>query len=184
MLLPSLLFCVSFIFVFGLFLLSADGFRCYTSDSRRAATPTKRSSVTLHARRGGWPWDFGKNEKGTNVDETKELLKKKMFRCRPNGLKASAGDREAITNLVEALEKVNPTKRPAYSPLMNGFWRMLYTDLEPAAASSGKLGPFVGDVFQDLDSTNGIIKNILSIKFPTIKGALVAFQRIKDPDTW
>jgi hypothetical protein len=48
----------------------------------------------------------------------------------------------------------------------------------------GKLGPFVGDVYQDLDSSSAIIKNVLDIKSPPIQGALVADQGIYDDQTW
>lgn len=61
---------------------------------------------------------------------------------------------------------------------------MLYTDLSPPATSAGKLGPFVGDVFQDLDSAQNTITNLLKISFPPIKGGLVAKQTILDPQTW
>jgi hypothetical protein len=67
---------------------------------------------------------------------------------------------------------------------MNGFWRMNYTDYSPSGPSSGQLGPFIGDVFQDLNSTEGIIKNLLSIKFPPITGGLLARQSIEDISTW
>jgi hypothetical protein len=99
-------------------------------------------------------------------------------------LPASPAQQEAIRTLVDEIELVNPTANPAYSPLMNGYWRMLYTDFTPAAASSGKLGPFVGDVYQDLDSTQATIRNILKVRFPPIDGALIASQRVKSADTW
>lgn len=61
---------------------------------------------------------------------------------------------------------------------------MVYTDYSPSGPSSGQLGPFVGDVFQDLDSSKGIIKNLLKIEFPPIAGGLIGLQTIKDPSTW
>ncbi len=67
---------------------------------------------------------------------------------------------------------------------MNGFWRLLYSDFNPPATSSGKLGPFVGEVFQDLNSNIGEIRNILRLNFPPIQGGLVARQTIRDPQTW
>ena len=118
------------------------------------------------------------------IDSTKAELFKRTAACEPNGLRATANQRIQITELVEALEKLNPTSNPALSEKMNGFWRMLYTDFTPAAASSGKLGPFVGDVFQDLDSKEGIIKNILKIGFPPVSGALVANMSIYNKKTW
>lgn len=67
---------------------------------------------------------------------------------------------------------------------MNGFWRMIYTDYSPSGPSSGQLGPFVGDVFQDLDAPAGRITNILRVDFPPVLGGLVAFQSVQDPVTW
>jgi hypothetical protein len=47
------------------------------------------------------------------------------------------------------------------SPLMAGFWRLLYSDFDPPAPSSGKLGPFVGSVYQDLDPKAGVGRNMI-----------------------
>lgn len=118
----------------------------------------------------------------------KDLLEV-MSRCQPNGINVAASVRSEISIIVEELEGRNPTERPALSDRMNGFWRMHYTDFSPPATSSGKLGPFIGEVYQDLYPTNqtsnsGVIKNILRITFPPIVGALVAKQRIVADDTW
>jgi hypothetical protein len=67
---------------------------------------------------------------------------------------------------------------------MNGFWRLLYSDFNEKGSSGGKLGPFVADVFQDLDSKSGKIKNLLKLRFPPIQGGLLAKQIVKDPNTW
>ena len=69
---------------------------------------------------------------------------------------------------------------------MNGFWKMIYTDFHPPALSSGKLGPFIGDVFQDLDGKQGIVKNLLRINFNVIEiiGGLIAKQTIENKNTW
>eukprot|EP00466_Bigelowiella_natans_P006030 jgi/Bigna1/143017/aug1.75_g17725 len=114
-------------------------------------------------------------------EEIKTQLREACRETRPNGINASPTQRAKVNDLVDVLEGANPTGRPALSPLMYGFWRMLYTDFSPAAPSSGQLGPFVGDVYQDL--SEGIIKNILVIP-PLLKGALVANQRVRDPNTW
>ena len=53
--------------------------------------------------------------------------------CQPNGLTASVEQQTALKELVNQIELLNPTPNPAYSPLMNGYWRMLYTDFTPAA---------------------------------------------------
>ena len=105
---------------------------------------------------------------------------------------------------MKVLEKYNPTSVPAYSSKMNGMWKLLYTDFAPAAASSGKLGhsniylqipplayllihptgPFIGDVYQNLDSNVGIIKNILKLDFLRVEGSLIAKQSIVNGNTW
>jgi hypothetical protein len=125
-----------------------------------------------------------KGPSGPSAIELKRSLSDVVSKTQPNGIKAKPDQREEVNRLVEQLEKVNPTKNPANSPIMNGFWRMTYTDYAPAAPSSGQLGPFIGDVYQDLDSNAGIIKNILDIKFPPLRGALIAKQRVKDKVTW
>lgn len=102
----------------------------------------------------------------------------------PNGLIATQKQRQSITSLVEVLEQTNPTPKPARSTKMSGMWKLLYTDFSPAAPSSGKLGPFVGDVYQDLRPAEGLIKNILKIKYPPIDGCLSASQRVVSDSTW
>ena len=123
------------------------------------------------------------------IPHMKNTLYELVDRCQPNGINALASVRMEISSIVEELERRNPTERPALSNRMNGFWRMHYTDFSPPATSSGKLGPLIGEVYQDLYPTNqtsssGVIKNILRITFPPIVGALVAKQRIVADDTW
>ena len=108
-----------------------------------------------------------------------------------NGLDATAAQKAEISGLVEVLEaKGNPTLNPALATnKLKGNWQMLYTDLTPAAPSSGKLGPFLtGDVYQEVDPENGQIKNILFIELfggaAKIKGGLVAKQSVYDKETW
>lgn len=123
------------------------------------------------------------------IPRMKSALFEIMSRCQPNGINAVSSVRREISSIVEELEGRNPTERPALSDRMSGFWRMHYTDFSPPATSSGKLGPFIGEVYQDLYPTNqtsssGVIENILRITFPPIVGALVAKQRIVADDTW
>lgn len=122
-----------------------------------------------------------------NVDDFLKMrtnLIEMLKDCQPNGIYATTKQRTEISSAVAKIENFNPTKNPASSNKMNGFWKMLYTDFSPVAASSGKLGPFVGDVYQDLNAERKEIINILNIKFPPIKGALVAKLSIPDKRTW
>lgn len=126
----------------------------------------------------------GKDKKENYVASLKDEIKTLSDLTKPNGLVASPEQKIEMLTIVGQLEQYNPTKNPAYSELMNGFWRMLYTDFDPPSTSAGKLGPFVGDVFQDLNSKEQRITNILDVKFPSIKGGLVAKQSIYDKNTW
>lgn len=101
-----------------------------------------------------------------------------------NGINVDANTRADIRSLVECVESNNPTKSPALSSKMNGYWKMIYTDYDPPAESAGKVGPFVADVFQDIDSSNKVIKNILKLDFPKIEGFLQANQDVYDASTW
>ena len=127
---------------------------------------------------------FKTKEPNENLERTKLLLLKQLQTCQPNGINVNIDKRKHINNIVIELESKNPTSKPAYSSKMNGFWRMLYTDFSPPSTSSGKLGPFIGEVYQDLDSNNNIIKNILNLSFPPLTGALIAKQRILNDNTW
>lgn len=102
-----------------------------------------------------------------------------------NGLRATRAQQESIAGLVSLLERSSPTSRPAYSKLMAGSWELLYTDFDPPAGSSGKLGPFVGRVLQDLQPDSKQIFNILKISTPLrIDGELSAAVSILDDQTW
>ena len=66
---------------------------------------------------------------------------------------------------------------------INGFWKMKWTNFAPAAPSSGKLGPLIGTVYQDIDLNNGIAKNILKIDTPPLQGCLLADAKIANENT-
>lgn len=122
---------------------------------------------------------------GSNDDltVTKATLCAELLKVAPNGLEANADEQAKIAKLVTKLESKNPTSTPARSELMGGFWRMLYTDMEPAP-SSGKLGPFIGAVYQDLRPEEDQILNLLKVGFPPIRGGLTADLQIISDDTW
>ena len=101
---------------------------------------------------------------------SKNLLLDALKQTGRNGSKASEVQKKEIEGLIEVLEAGNPTLNPALATKkMEGNWQMLYTDLSPAAPSSGKLGPFTGDVYQSLDPRKGVVKNLLNIDLPLVK---------------
>lgn len=111
-------------------------------------------------------------------------LQLKIKQAPRNGIDTPVALEEDIVALCEQLEKCNPTPRPVRnSAKMNGFWKMLWTNFSPVAPSSGKLGPFVGDVYQDVDFGGGKARNILRINFPPIAGELVASPSILNDST-
>ena len=136
-------------------------------------------------------------------EEFKNLIYEEVMRTGKNGASRTKEQESNIDSYVKVLEKYSPTSSPAYSSKMDGMWKLLYTDFTPAAASSGKLGrlntyllvypylfthsftgPFIGDVYQKLDSNLGIIKNILKLNFLGVEGCLVAKQSVLDSSTW
>ena len=64
----------------------------------------------------------------------------------PRPTKAQA---ETIKSVAQSLETVNPTQQPALSPYVDGQWRLLYSN--SPGVSSGRVGPFTGRVYQDVD---------------------------------
>lgn len=92
-----------------------------------------------------------------------------------------------IRSIAESLETINnPTPRPALSELPGGMWKCLYTNAP--GPSGGKLGPFVGRVYQDVNMASKQYANILKVgkkgTEPWLTARLVATWEVKDEDTW
>jgi len=62
---------------------------------------------------------------------------------------------------LKVLESNNPSKRPARSNLVDGNWRLLWSDAP--GFSSGMVGPFQGDAFQDVVIAQKQYTNILNL---------------------
>jgi PAP_fibrillin len=89
-----------------------------------------------------------------------------------------------ILRVCEALRSSNPTPNPALNKqMMNGFWKMLWTNFSPASPSTGKLGPFIGTVYQDIDLDDSVARNIVKIDIPPIAGELVADVKVANSNT-
>jgi hypothetical protein len=116
------------------------------------------------------------NNNKANAIKLLEQLEGLIGQAPKNGIDTPTDLEQDILQVCEALEGCNPTKAPARNTLMmNGFWNMRWTNFSPANnPSSGKLGPLVGDVFQDIDLSNGFARNILRVTFPPIVGELFA----------
>ncbi|CAM9532500.1 unnamed protein product [Discosporangium mesarthrocarpum] len=100
-----------------------------------------------------------------------------------NGIRATQDSRRRIEELVKELNKLNPTAEPALSPLISGKWRMLFTNVP--GPSSGRVGPFVGDVYQDINAEKQRIRNILELGPEwALRGALEADVEVLDGSNW
>lgn len=99
-----------------------------------------------------------------------------------NGLKASEADKAQILALAEELIKLNPTKSIATSNKVDGTWRLVYTST--TGGSAGKLGPFVGEVLQKIDTASGDYVNFVRLFGGLVEGALVATWEVKGANEW
>eukprot|EP00752_Nemacystus_decipiens_P017553 g15730.t1 len=97
-----------------------------------------------------------------------------------NGLKASEQQREAISKAVNGLVALNPTKDLTTSELATGTWNLVYTTTP--GASGGKLGPFVGEVQQEVDITEGLYVNY--VRVGPLTGELEATWEVVNQNQW
>jgi hypothetical protein len=132
-----------------------------------------------------WGENIGsfKTKKQVSTTELLDRLEILINQAPKNGIDTPLQLESQISSLCQELEGVNPTRSPARSDLMNGFWKMRWTNFSPAAPSSGKLGPLIGTVYQNLDLPQGAFRNILQIDFPPIAGELFASPQIVNDST-
>jgi len=111
--------------------------------------------------------------KGPSASELLEQLEARIQEAPKNGIDTPKELEEDIVAICESLEKLNPTKSPVQkTDMMNGFWKLRWTNLANSGPSNGKLGPILGDVYQDIDLTNGAAQNIFRSEFPPLVGVL------------
>ena len=126
--------------------------------------------------------------KAAQAQECLQTLESLIDQAPKNGIDTPVTLVKEIESVCKELEALTPIPKPTQDPnVLTGFWKMRWTNFFPVAPSSGKLGPFVGDVFQDIDligDRHGKAKNILRIApFPPIVGALIAAPSIVDDTT-
>ena len=109
---------------------------------------------------------------------------RKLSKGTKNGITASESVRDEIDVKVKQLERLNPTKSNLNrSDQLNGEWRLVYTTNE--GSSAGKLGPFVGDVIQDIDTDTKMYQNYVNIgPNALIQGALDATRENIYNNSW
>jgi len=74
----------------------------------------------------------------------------------------------------------SPTQNIATSSIVDGVWRLIFTTT--TGSSGGKLGPFVGDVDQDIRYNDGKYFNIL--RLGPIEAILSAHWDVVNGDKW
>ncbi|KAJ1435195.1 hypothetical protein B484DRAFT_446231 [Ochromonadaceae sp. CCMP2298] len=99
-----------------------------------------------------------------------------------NGIKATPTQREAIAGLVASLEKLNKSKKPAASPLIDGVWKLAYTTNE--GSSAGKIGPFVGEVLQIVNYADTKYVNDVKLLGGALQASLTADWDVLGADKW
>jgi len=97
-----------------------------------------------------------------------------------NGVAATQEQRADIEGKLNALVALNPTENPAdklvgeWEAFFDGSFKSIYTNT--TGASNGKVGPFVGDVWQQFvtsrDENTGVVTN--NLKLGPLRGQLTA----------
>ena len=115
------------------FSLNSVGVASFKSNSRAM------QSTRLIARSSS-SWDespyFGKAENYVMAPEAANIMKLCAYTNR--GTSATSDERIAIEQAIRTLEGANPTAEPAYSSLLNGEWRLVYSP----EASVTRASPF------------------------------------------
>eukprot|EP00594_Rhizosolenia_setigera_P020402 CAMPEP_0178981544 /NCGR_PEP_ID=MMETSP0789-20121207/27112_1 /TAXON_ID=3005 /ORGANISM="Rhizosolenia setigera, Strain CCMP 1694" /LENGTH=190 /DNA_ID=CAMNT_0020672083 /DNA_START=39 /DNA_END=607 /DNA_ORIENTATION=+ len=107
---------------------------------------------------------FGRNRAESLKREILELSKKV-----DRGISADPQDKEEMLNKFEQLEKLNPTRAPLNSPLVNGDWSLDYTTSDSILGKGGF--PRVGPIIQMIDTKssraeNSEVVNYFGLKVP------------------
>mmetsp|Transcript_8009 Transcript_8009/g.20093 ORF Transcript_8009/g.20093 Transcript_8009/m.20093 type:complete len:355 (+) Transcript_8009:150-1214(+) len=107
---------------------------------------------------------LAQSESESETTTTASLLDKLeswIHQAPKNGISTPPEIESKIVNICERLEALDagssakrqqqPSSSSQYvDDFINGFWKLRWSNYIPAGPSSGKIGPFVGDVYQDL----------------------------------
>eukprot|EP00667_Euglena_gracilis_P017843 EG_transcript_18865 len=117
-------------------------------------------------------------------DRTATTLKeriKSLAEGTQNGTAASPEAQAEVARLVAALERLNPEPAIATAPKLTGNWRLVYTT--NTGNSAGKFGPFVGDVFQDINYEAGKYVNVVRLG-GVLEARLAADWEVTGASAW
>ncbi len=119
------------------------------------------------------------------VIEQRAVLKQRLYElCKntENGNKCSEEQRNLIEEKAQELAKINPLSKIASAKEIDGAWTLLYTT--NGGSSSGKLGPFVGNVIQDINVSSKSYDNIVALGNGVVEGRLTATWNTLDSNVW
>lgn len=134
------------------------------------------------------------------ADSLLSTLRDLIAQAPKNGIGTPDHLERQILGACRKLEEIAPYRSPTRTPgLLDGFWHMLWTNYGPPGPSCGKLGPFVGDVYQDLRLTRpddraaagvvalpprrGEARNIFKLAFPPVAAELLLGEPAVVDDT-
>lgn len=124
------------------------------------ASGVSRSAVKPMALLSGLSGLFGGPKRAKAQDSAALRQQKKeelleLIEPLKRGLAATAEDQEAVEEVVQQLERLNPTPKPLESPYLNGQWRLVYTTSDSILGRSKPafLRPS-GPIYQLLDGPN------------------------------
>lgn len=103
-----------------------------------------------------------------------------LARYTKNGVTADDEKRAEIALLIASLEESNPINKLTTSDLIDGDWTLLYTTND--GSSAGKLGPFVGNVFQEVSLSEKSYDNV--VKLGPLQGRLSATWDVESSTLW
>jgi hypothetical protein len=126
----------------------------------------------------------GKDQKNENLQNVKAELLQQTFGTQ-NGIYATESQRQAVTSIVQTLEKLNTStfSNISTSTKLNGNWRLIYTTNK--GSSAGKIGPWIGKVNQIIDMEGKTYQNVLTFgPSRLLQGSLNATWDVLSKTSW
>lgn len=74
-----------------------------------------------------------------------------------------------MIDLIQLLEQQNPTSKPAKSPLVNGTWRLVWSQQSENASPLQKFGTRQSNNFQIIDAEAGTLENCVDLGFGKLR---------------
>ena len=155
----------------------------YAFQQCRSVSSTKLRATRLRALSLDSVLSKFRSTSGTEKRGKIEGLKtniRELSKGKSNGISATSEQKEQIVALARQLEKLSEERTPSKSKKLDGKWSLIFTTNE--GSSAGKLGPFVGQVIQDIDLESKSYVNY--VRLPLVEGGLTATWDVTGPNLW